>query len=365
MSFSEDRLVTKLNGLDETQDSIVGASRWVLGQHKNIKEIAASWDTFVSKPTINTRRKLLAIYLANDVVQQAKHKRVSEVGVAFGEIMPGALSRVYPELSSEMRQKVRRVVDIWKQRQVFSDSVLKKIYAQLKNAAPHHSSSSSLTSSSSAALTPELQRVVETFDQLTRSQADVNSSKTRFDSSVEALDPTSAVYTDNYKTIQKIGQTAKDALQLSVANREKAIKELQVLLDFQNEQLQQDQNLISEINAIIAAKDPLSLQSAPVEDEVLPVYEPSDGSDSDTDKSDVDEQDTAGRRRRKSSTQSIEDKDDAKRLKTVAVEAQSGLEEGSESADPATYEPTPAEVAVNSPMAVTSSIQDLLSKLAS
>ncbi|SCU88418.1 LAFA_0E12574g1_1 [Lachancea sp. 'fantastica'] len=356
MSFSEERLVTKLNGLDETQDSIVGASRWVLGQHKNIKEIARAWDRFVSKPTINTRRKLLAIYLANDVVQQAKHKRVSEVGTAFGEIMPGTLSRVYPELSTEMRQKVRRVVDIWKQRQVFTDSVLKKVYAQLKDT-PNRASSSSTVA-------PELQKLVEIFNQLTKSQAGVSSNKTRFDSSVEALDPSSAVYMENFKTIQKIGQTAKDALQLSLESREKAAKELQVLLDFQNEQLQQDQNMISEIDAVLAAKDPLSSQTAPVEDEIMPVYEPSDGSDSDTDNSDVEEQ-GAKKRRRKSSTQSTEDKDEANRLKSVAVEAQPSSNEDAESVDAATYEPTPAEVAANSPMAVTSSIQDLLSKLAS
>ncbi|SCV03366.1 LAME_0H09846g1_1 [Lachancea meyersii CBS 8951] len=353
MAFSEERLVTKLNGLDETQDSIVGASRWLLSQHKEIKQIAACWSKFVTKTTINTRRKLLAIYLANDVVQQAKHKRMAEVGAAFGDIMPGALSRVYPELSLEMRQKVRRVVDIWKQRQVFSDSVLKSVYSQLKDE----------PRPDSPAVAPEMQNLVVLFNQLTKSQAGVNSSKTRFDSSVEALDPSSAVYTENYKIIQKIGQAAKDALQISLDIRQKAIKELKVMLDFQNEQLQQDQNMISEVDAVLVAKDPLNSQPLSAEEaEMVPVYEASDGSDSDTDKSDVEGNDT---RRRKSSTLSTEHKDDVKRLKSIAVEPKSDTGERADTFDAATYEPTPAEVAANSPMAVTSSIQDLLSKLAS
>ncbi|SCV05570.1 LANO_0H10396g1_1 [Lachancea nothofagi CBS 11611] len=357
MSFSEDQFVSKLNALDETQESIVSASKWLLTQYKEVNQIAHCWKRFVIKPTINTRRKLLAIYLANDVIQQAKHKRVGDFGTAFGAIMPEVLGEVYPGLNKEMRKKVRRVVDIWKQRQVFSDKVIKDVYPKLKDTPikPSRSDNSSV-----ASVVPELRQVVSVFDQLSKSQASVSSNKTRFDSSLEALDPSSVVYSENYKTVQKIGQVAKDALQKSMELRSQALKELKIMLDFQTEQAQQDQEMINEIDAVLAAKDPSKPQPSTTEQtDLLPTYEASDGSDSDTDKSDIEEDTKSSKRHESFGT--VAEKEDMKRLKMAA--ADSGGDINAFEAE--VYEPTPAEVAANSSMAVTSSIQDLLSKLAS
>ncbi|SCU87946.1 LADA_0E07206g1_1 [Lachancea dasiensis] len=354
MSFSEEQFTSKLNALDETQESIVNASKWLLTQYKEVDQIAHCWKRFVIRPSINTRRKFLAIYLANDVIQQAKHKRVGDFGTAFGKIMPEVLSEVYPELNQEMRRKVKRVVDIWKQRQVFSEPVIEMVYSKLREPSK---GASRIEEAPSAKIAPELRQLASIFDQLTKSQGGISSTKTKFDSSLEALDPNSAVYSENYKTVQRIGQVAKDALQKSMVNRQQAIKELQKLLDFQNEQASQDQFMVGEIDEVLAAKDPQnSNPNGSLEAAMMPTYEETDESDSDAEKSDIEEQG----KKRLPSTAGIEN-DNFKRQKSIISDAGA---ENLETIEAELYEPTPAEVAANSPVTVTSSIQDLLSKLA-
>ncbi|CAR24880.1 Rtt103p [Lachancea thermotolerans CBS 6340] len=352
MSFSQEQLTSKLNALDETQESIVSASKWLLSQYKEASQVAQCWRQFILKSSTNTRRKLLAIYLANDVIQQSKHKRVGEFGTAFGAIMPEVLGKVYPEFTQELQRKVKRVVDIWRERQVFSDSVFKELYPQLKQSKrPTEPRALPLD------IAPEIKRLVEVFAKLTKCQSSTFAAKTRFDTSLEALDPNSVVYLENYKTVQKVGQAAKDSLDKSVSYRKQAIKELQIMLNFQEEQMKQDQSLISEIDQVLISKDPASATSDPLgETDLLPTYEASDGSDSDSDRS-IGGEGEPPRKRQSLGTDSNE-------LKRAKTETGTIDEVRTEEYETEAYEPTPAEVAANSSLAVTSSIQDLLSKLA-
>ena len=92
------------------------------------------------------------------------------------------------------------------------------------------------------------------------------------------------------------------------------------------------------------------------ESDLLPTYEANDGSDSDTDHSDIEEAGVSRKRSSSGESSNIE----SKRIKTEI----STTENANTNTETEAYEPTPAEVAANSPLAVTSSIQDLLSKLA-
>ncbi|SCW02697.1 LAFE_0F12288g1_1 [Lachancea fermentati] len=352
MSFSEEQFISKLNLLDETQESIVSASKWLLSQYKEANQVATCWKTFILKSNTNTRRKLLAIYLANDVIQQSKHKRIGQFGDAFGNILGEVMGRVYPELPQDLRKKVRRVADIWKQRQVLPESALKSILANMNESAIKPSKTN---------ISPELTPMVDIYNELSRSQTHVSSTKVKFDKSMEALDPSSVVYAENYKTVTKIGMIAINALKKSEELRKKAIDELKMMVDFQTEQLNQDQDMINEIQALVASKDPLTQQTTTlIESNALPTYEPSDGSDSESD-SENESRDNEKKLAKKRSSTVAEGEDETKRTKLASfVDGEDNHEETA----PEAYEPSPAEVAANSPLAVTSSIQDLLSKLA-
>ncbi|KAF5114831.1 hypothetical protein DV452_003181 [Geotrichum candidum] len=104
MSFSEDVVLAKFSTLTETQDSISAAPN---------------------------NKKLALIYLCNEVVQQSRAKKREEFLSAFAQVLPGALGLAYKAVSNEVRGKIKRVVDVWRQRGIFSEGVLYKIDGQL------------------------------------------------------------------------------------------------------------------------------------------------------------------------------------------------------------------------------------------
>lgn len=76
-------------------------------------------------------KKLALIYLANEVVQQSRAKKRDEFISAFANIIPGALGSAYKQCSNEIRAKIKRVVEVWRQRSIFTEGVLYKIEGQL------------------------------------------------------------------------------------------------------------------------------------------------------------------------------------------------------------------------------------------
>lgn len=76
-------------------------------------------------------KRLNLIYLANEVVQQSKVRRKEDFLVAFSPIIAEATAVAYRGATSEVQSKLRRVVEVWRQRQIFDQSVLEAIEAQL------------------------------------------------------------------------------------------------------------------------------------------------------------------------------------------------------------------------------------------
>lgn len=365
MSFSEEQLTSRLNSLDETQESIVSASKWLLSQYKEAPLVAKCWKKYVLKNSTNTRRRLLSIYLANDVIQQSKHKRIVQFSEAFGKILPEVFGVVYPELPQDLRKKVRRVIDVWKQRNVFPGTVLDNMYAQLKD---EPSSSSKDSRNLSTSTVPELKNISKLYEQLVKTQGNATTIKLRFEKSFEALNPHSVVYRENYKTVAKIGQATKDTLTKSIELRKKAITELKNLLDLQSKLLQEEEGTISDINDMIASKDPLATQQTSSQDEdILPTYERDDDSDSEGSSDDDSDEDSDSKQEKSPSKRASSEHSGQPQLKKSKTSP--SPEENNESQPGTTdegYDPTasaPAD-ASEAAAAVTSSIQDLLSKLA-
>lgn len=120
MSFSEANFNKKLESLQETQDSIVSISQWVLFHQRHSKDLANLWANFVLQKAINSQKKLSLLYLCNDVVQQAKHRRKPEFIKAFATTIPRVLKATYCSLDAKIKPKVERLVRVWEERAVFS-----------------------------------------------------------------------------------------------------------------------------------------------------------------------------------------------------------------------------------------------------
>ena len=79
--------------------------------------------------SVKVEQKLTLFYLLNDVVQHSKRKNYSEVIDRFQSVLKEAV----PHLKDEnISGKIRRVINIWSERQIFSDKFTKELVAILE-----------------------------------------------------------------------------------------------------------------------------------------------------------------------------------------------------------------------------------------
>ena len=142
MSFSPSVLAKKLLSLQETQDSIVTISQWVLFHQRHSKEAASTWATYITEDpdARSSKKRLSLLYLCNDVVQQARHKRKQEFIDEFAAVLPGVLMKIYASLDPTIQPKVGRLIGVWEQRHVLSALVISDLREAVK--APPTSSES-------------------------------------------------------------------------------------------------------------------------------------------------------------------------------------------------------------------------------
>ncbi|RMZ88645.1 hypothetical protein DV736_g4120, partial [Chaetothyriales sp. CBS 134916] len=129
MAYTDDALKAKLSTLNETQDSIVSVSQWIMFHKRHADRIANFWLTSLrdSAPA----RRLNYIYLVNDIVQNARQRRRTEFPDAFSPLMPEAIQTAYRSSSPEVQQKIRRVIEVWRSRNVFEEPIIQAIESRV------------------------------------------------------------------------------------------------------------------------------------------------------------------------------------------------------------------------------------------
>ncbi|KAH3676059.1 hypothetical protein WICMUC_002356 [Wickerhamomyces mucosus] len=118
MSYSEDVLRSKFDALEESQESIVSTSQWVLFHHRHGERTANEWKNYISQSL--QKKKLPLIYLANEVIQQARNKRRMEFVDAFSKVLPSSIKEAYDNVPEKIKQKITKIVNIWRERRIFS-----------------------------------------------------------------------------------------------------------------------------------------------------------------------------------------------------------------------------------------------------
>jgi regulator of Ty1 transposition protein 103 len=161
MTDHERVLVDKLNNMSNSQQSIQSLSLWVMYHGKKAKESVDIWRKEILNAKSN--RKLIYLYLANDIMQNSK-KKTTEFVDLFQKILLEVLQTIWNDLSGKDRASVLRMIDIWDQRKIFSTTFC----VSLKNTA----------GSASESLKPPTKHRSHT------SQSSTSSSRTSLSSSV-------------------------------------------------------------------------------------------------------------------------------------------------------------------------------------
>ncbi|KAI9004498.1 RNA polymerase II-binding domain-containing protein [Hyaloraphidium curvatum] len=150
-AFSEAALVDKLMKVNETQESITFVSHWIMYHRKHAAMIAETWAKEIRK--VAPQRKLLFLYICNDVVQVSK-KKGSEFTNAFLPILPDVLEHIAQSAPADVTAKVLRTVNIWGERLIFPADAVSELRAKLGGAGTKRDSSGQAVSRPSAGSLP-------------------------------------------------------------------------------------------------------------------------------------------------------------------------------------------------------------------
>eukprot|EP00092_Neocalanus_flemingeri_P011946 GFUD01012879.1.p1 GENE.GFUD01012879.1~~GFUD01012879.1.p1 ORF type:complete len:354 (-),score=137.09 GFUD01012879.1:105-1166(-) len=119
--FSETSLTVKLSELNPSAPSIQGVSLWLLHHRKHYQTSVKVW--YKELGNTKNERKLTMLYLANDVVQNAR-KKYPEIPKEFGTVMRSVFSHLAAlQLDHKTEASLDRLVKIWKERQIFDKKV--------------------------------------------------------------------------------------------------------------------------------------------------------------------------------------------------------------------------------------------------
>lgn len=121
MSFSDDAVKAKLSTLNESQDSIVSVASWIMFYRRHADRAAQLW--LEKLKDSNTSKKLNLIYLANEVMQQAKARKKEDFLLAFMPLVSEATFSAYKGATQEVQGKLRRVVEVWRQRGILDSAI--------------------------------------------------------------------------------------------------------------------------------------------------------------------------------------------------------------------------------------------------
>lgn len=113
--FTESALVKRLMELNSSQQSIQTLSLWLIHHRKHHPTIVKVWFREMCK--VKDNRKLMFMYLANDVIQNSK-KKGPEFGKEFESVLPKAFEHM-KRFDNYNREKLCRLLQIWEERGVY------------------------------------------------------------------------------------------------------------------------------------------------------------------------------------------------------------------------------------------------------
>ncbi|KAI1935184.1 hypothetical protein LOZ12_003617 [Ophidiomyces ophidiicola] len=241
MSYTDDAVKAKLSALNETQESIVTVAQWVMFHRRHADRTAQLW--LEKLRDANSAKRLNLIYLANEVAQQSKARRKEDFLIAFSPIIADATATAFKGASNDIQQKLRRVVEVWRQRRIFEMPIQEAVEARVDDVDRSRSSGKkqllggSLFSTSSGSLPPELQPLAPL--QLAVSKAAMSSSTAVSNANSEyekmneptATIPTPPVHAARLSQLLKSLASAESSVSEIIKSRQSLIEGLEKLLD--------------------------------------------------------------------------------------------------------------------------------------
>ncbi|ONH68722.1 Regulation of nuclear pre-mRNA domain-containing protein 1B [Cyberlindnera fabianii] len=324
MSYSNESFISKLNALQETQESIVSTSTWVLFHYRYADRIASEWEKYLYQAP--PPRKLAVIYLANEVVQQARARKRTEFIDAFYKVLPGSLGNAYKKVPPQIQPKIAKLVNVLVDRKIFPGPLnVPGISSDSGHQSVAHASVGS-DDEKLRGLASSGQKFHKFYHEMLLK---ANGSFT--DSQLPYLQRLKVMLAENIGQLQDLQSTVDEEIE-KTAERSKAARE-------KLEELKKKQQEIEMQKHLDEMKRQEEARKQAEEDKILPTYAESDDdsdSDSDSDSESGSDNDEEKKETEKSTT---DDSSETKKDKTEETNPEADDEEYSP--EEATATPTP------------------------
>ncbi|CEJ54575.1 Putative DUF618 domain protein [Penicillium brasilianum] len=284
MAYTDDAVKAKLSALNETQESIVTVAQWVMFHRRHAEKTAQIWLQKIrdSPPP----KRLNLVYLANEVAQQSKARGKEDFLIAFSPIVAEATAAAYKGSSNDIQQKIRRVVDVWRQRHVFEVPILDAVEARVNDIDKNRLTTKkqplggSFFKDSSAGATPsELQPLVPLQVAVTKAAMTSNTSATTASTEyIKLNDPqgpkvTPPVLAARLGTLLKALAHAENSVSEVIKSRRALIDGLEKILATNRSELEKEESLVAQFGEKKAETD---TKRREVEDLIMRGYQDDD-----------------------------------------------------------------------------------------
>ncbi|KAL4750875.1 hypothetical protein BDW72DRAFT_108231 [Aspergillus terricola var. indicus] len=253
MAYTDDSVKAKLSALNETQEGIVTVAQWVMFHRRHAERTAQLWlQKLRDSPAA---KRLNLIYLANEVAQQSRARRKEDFLIAFSPIIAEAVAIAYKGASNDIQQKLRRVVEVWRQRNIFEPPIQDAVEARVDEIDKSRSTGKkpllggSLFSGPSGSTPSELQPLVPLQVALSKAAVASGTSGTTANVEYEKLNdpnaplPTPPVHAARLSSLLKTLANAESSVSEVIKSRRALIDGLEKFLETNRTALSQEEAL--------------------------------------------------------------------------------------------------------------------------
>ncbi|KAB5563397.1 RNA polymerase II-binding domain-containing protein [Coniochaeta sp. 2T2.1] len=281
MAYTDDAVLAKLSALNESHDSIATAAQWIMFHRRHADRTVQLWlQRLKDSPS---PKRLNLIYLANEVAQQTKARHKEDFVLAFSPVLAEATAAAYKGATSDIQNKLRRVVQVWRERQIFEPPIQDAVEARLqeldnargaaKASGPFGGSifGSSLAPSS---LPSELRELLAPQQNVSKQVLPVKSSLSTANAEYEKLFsaaakdalPAPPVYAAKLSGLLKHLATAENAVAESVKARTELVAALEKILSTNRAALDSD---VSQQKVLAGRRQEVESRRQEVENEII------------------------------------------------------------------------------------------------
>ncbi len=282
MSYSDEAMTAKFASLNDTQDSIVTVAQWILFYRRFADQIASRWLTRLQES--NPSKRLNLVYLANEVAQQSRARGKTEFLVAFEPIVSDGLAVAYKSASQDVQGKIKRVVEVWRQRNIFDPSIQETTEKRLEEIDQQRGGGRSNGTGAGKRLGGSLfggsgGNIPSALETVAKLQADVTKTEINAKPAVDKAKaeyakmtdpdtpiPTAPLHAAKLSALMKALATALGAAEASVKAREALVTELERLVEGHRAKLVEESTITSEI---MERRDTIENKKREVEDNIM------------------------------------------------------------------------------------------------